>query len=185
MIERRVSPREKFPISLTYKILNDQDYRQLMEGFDEKRERIVLYDQLDFKNRIVSLKLNNIDNELIPILSDINDQLKILKQTLSVNVDILYTQIASDVTINLGGMLFNTEEQLHIGTVIELQLKLTEEIPRLLIVAVVLRSKSGSTSGAFTTAIAFTYTVPGDKAILMDFVNKRLKDKLEERSKNI
>lgn len=146
-----------------------------MEVFATKRKRIVLYDQLEYKNRIVNLRLKGLDNTLSPILSDINFQLQSIAQTLSMSFDDLFQQENSEVVINLGGMLFQTQEPLTTGKVIELQLKLAPDIHRLLIIAEVLRCEQISRN-RFTTAIAFTYIEPDDKVLLQSFVDQRLNE---------
>lgn len=172
MIERRKSPRNNCSISLSYRVLNDTEYPQLMEDFKAKRHRVVLFDQLDIKNKVARQKLNSLDNELTAILIDTNDQLRLLKQIVSIDFDVLYKQVDSNVTINLAGMSFQTKEVLIVGCTLEIQIKLSQEIPRLLIMSEVLRSEVAQRSGEITTVISFTFTEPEDKAILMEFVKK-------------
>lgn len=173
MKERRASPRKQHPISLTYKVLSDKEYRKLMEHFDEKRDRIVLFDQLHIKNKAVSHNLKNLDNDLSSILFDINDQLKSLTETLAMDFDALYSHADTEVTINLGGMSFQTDRKITAGKEIELQLKLAPGLPRLLIVAEVVRSERSSSKKPAITAISFTFIKPEDKKILMRFVKQK------------
>lgn len=174
MKERRISPRSKCLASLTYKVLTGDEYRDLMEVFHEKRKRNILYDQLSYKNKAVNLKLKNMDNDLASVLADINDQLKLVEQTLSMNYDALHIQEEPEVVINTGGMLFHTRKILPVGSAVEIQLKLVPEIPRLLIIAEILRSEHTIKSEKITTTVAFTYTEPEDKKLLRDFVEQRL-----------
>lgn len=173
MKERRASPREQHPISLTYKALSEKGYRELMERFDERRDRIVLFDQLHIKNKTVNKKLENLDNVLSSILADINAQLKSLTETLAMDFDALYNQADTEVIINFAGMSFQTEKKIAAGKAIELQLKLAPGLPRLLIVAEVIRSERSSPKKPAITAISFTFIKPEDKEVLLRFVKQK------------
>jgi uncharacterized protein YaaW (UPF0174 family) len=176
MKERRKSPRNEIPVSFIYRVLADKEYRELMARFLEKRNRVVFYDQLSYRNDIINTKLKGVDKGVADILSDINEQLKLLARAVLIDFDILHNHVDSVVSLNSGGMLFQSKDVLETGVAIEIQLKLSSEIPCLLIVAEVLRSERIKSSEKVSTVVSFTFTEPEDKAILADFVIQRLKD---------
>ncbi len=147
-----------------------------MAKFPEKRKRIVFYDHLAYKNSLINAKLRNVDKGIADILGDINDQLDLLARAVLIDFDILHNYVDSIVSLNSGGMLFQSKDVLETGSVIEIQLKLAPELPCLLIVAEVLRSDRIRSSKMIATAVSFTFTEPEDKAMLTDFVIQRLKD---------
>ena len=175
MKERRRTPRNEIPVSFVYRVLTDKEYRELMAQFPEKRKRVVFYDQLVYKNDIINTKLKGLDEGVSDILRDVNDQLKLLAQSVLIDFDILHNHVDSVVSLNSGGMLFQSKNILETGSVIEMQLKLSPVIPCLLIVAEVLRSERIKSSKNVSTAVSFTFTEPEDKTILTSFVIQRLK----------
>ena len=118
MKERRVSPRTKCKFALTYKVLEDSEFQKAYDGFSEKHHRVVLFDHLVHANKKQDFKIKTLENELAPILSGLNEQMKLVIETLSLDFDVLHKQEVSDVVINLGGMLFHSNEIIDSGKLV-------------------------------------------------------------------
>lgn len=176
MEERRASLRARCSISLSYKLLNEAAQQAVLYDFASKRKRLMLYDQLDHNNKKENFKLHTLESDLAHFLIGQNDQIRLLIDTLGMDFDILHKQPLSDVVINLGGMQFNSDEVLAKGSVLELQIRLSLSMPRILIMAEVLRSGSVAESDNTVTVVSFTYIEPEDKIILKNHVDDKIKE---------
>ena len=179
MKERRVSPRTKCKFAFTYRVLDDSEFQQACDDFSEKRQRVVLYDQLVHANKKQDLKINTLEHELAPILIGLNAQMKILVDTLSLDFDVLHKQEVADVVVNMGGMLFYTKEFFEQGKIIELQLRLEIGAPRILVLAEVLKSEKIDDSDMMSTIVSFTYIEKEDKFILKDYADLQIRNGAE------
>lgn len=176
MKDRRSSPRTKCKFALTYKILDDSEFQQACDEFSEKRQRIVLFDQLVHANKKQDFKINTLEHELAPVLVGLNAQMKMLIETLSLDFDVLYKQEVSDVVINMGGMLFHSKEIVEQGKIVELQLRLEVGVPRMLVLAEVLKSEKKEGDDEISTIVSFTYIEQEDKLVLKEFADLQIRN---------
>ena len=174
--ERRASPRTKCKFALTYRALEESEFQPACDNFSLKRQRIVLYDQLVRANKKQNFKLQTLKNELTPILDGLNEQMKLLIDTLSLDFDVLHTQEVLDVVINLGGMLFHSKEIIATGKIVELQLRLEVGTPRILVLSEVLRSELSEDNETISTIVSFTYVEAEDKEVLKDYTELQVRN---------
>ena len=176
MKDRRVSPRARCSISLNYKLLDETAQQRLLDEFSGKRKHLMIYDQLDHSNKKEHFRLQTLENEMAPLLIGLSNQLRLLIDTLVLDLDMPIQQDCTDVVVNVGGMQFQTDTISPQGSVLELQLRLDLSTPRILIMAEVLRSEQADETGKISTIVAFTYIEQEDKTRLKVHVDKKIQE---------
>lgn len=171
--ERRRAIRTVCSVSLYYRLLANIEFSEAFDAFSTKRTRMVIYDQLKHENHKLNFKLQTSENELAPILLNLNHQLSLFTDLLSMDMDALYKQTAPDVVISTTGMTLYLKEKAARGDILEIQLCLTATSPRILLITEIISCSPIADDNGYHCAVSFTFIDKEDKQRLKQFSEEK------------
>ena len=176
MKERRQASRFNCSVALHYSVLASNEFSEVINAFNSKRQRMVIYDQLHYENTKLNFKLQSIESDTAPALLSLNNQLGLLTELISMDIDPLIRQTSSDIVISTTGMSFNVSNMIDIGNFIEIQLRMTNTSPRILILGEVVKCTllEDTNFSQYLCAVSFTFLDIEDKERLKYFVNEHI-----------
>jgi len=174
--ERRQASRINCSVALNYSVLASNAFSEVINAFNSKRQRMVIYDRLRYENTKLNFKLQSSESETAPALLSLNSQLGLLTELMSMDIDPLFKQSSSDIVISTTGMSFNVDNMIDIGNFIEIQLRMTNTSPRILIMGEVVKCTmlEDTNFSQFHCAVSFTFLDIEDKERLKQFVEQHV-----------
>ena len=171
MQERRKALRVSCSISLNYRVLDIQDFTESFDAFSHERKRMIIYDKLKYENRKLDFKLQTSEDESVNYLFSLNKQLSLLTELLSLDVDTKFEYTLSDTIISVAGMSFYIKDRLDTGVMIEMQLHMSPNAPRILVIAEVINCSVEKTGRGFRCSVSFSFIDKEDKEKLAELVH--------------
>jgi len=172
MKERRKAHRVSCSISLNYKVLEKQEFTESFDAFSYKRKKMTIYDKLKYENTKLDFKLKTAEHETVNYLMALNTQLGLLTDLLSQDIDSRFEYTQSDIVFSVTGMSLIIKDWLETGVMLEMQLQLSTNTPRILVIAEVISCSANKEEAGFQCAVAFSYIDKEDKGQLEKLVEK-------------